>query len=184
MKYINPFGNKNENENKIIDNNNNNLNKKIIFICSVLKDEFYWSKKYIRYDENKNKLVGEGILNNHIIEIDKNGFGWIVEKENKKCKGQIIEVDEDDFIDIEYFYGLDDEKMKEINIQLNEKEIKAYTFIIKTIPKELIDEKGIIEVEEYDLDMQNKYFNPMQHIINQQEKYLNMSLDFNVEDRW
>ena len=74
--------------------------------------------------------------------------------------------------------------MKEINVQLNEKEIKAYAFILKNIPKELIDEKGIIEVEEYDLDMQNKYFNPMKHIINQQEKYLNMSLDFNVEDRW
>ena len=182
LNYINPFGNKNEN--KINDNNDNNLNKKIIFVCGVLKDEFYWSKKYIRYDDNTNKLLGEGILNNHIIGIDKNGFGWIVEKENKKCKGQIFEVDEDDFIDIEYFYGLDDEKLKEINVQLNEKEIKAYAFILKNIPKELIDEKGIIEVEEYDLDMQNKYFNPMQHIINQQEKYLNMSLDFNVEDRW
>ena len=182
LNYINPFGNKNEN--KINDNNDNNLNKKIIFVCGVLKDEFYWSKKYIRYDDNKNKLLGEGILNNHIIGIDKNGFGWIIEKQNKKCKGQIFEVDEDDFIDIEYFYGLDDEKLKEINVQLNEKEIKAYAFILKNIPKELIDEKGIIEVEEYDLDMQNKYFNPMQHIINQQEKYLNMSLDFNVEDRW
>ena len=41
-----------------------------------------------------------------------------------------------------------------------------------------------MEVESYDLDLQNKYFNPMQHVINQQEKYLNMSLDFNVEDRW
>ena len=185
LNYFNPFAYKNENENKVIYNNSNsNLNKKIIFVVSVLKDEFYWSKKYIRYDDNKNKLLDEGILNNHIIGIDKNGFGWIVEKENKKCKGQIIEVDKDDFIDIEYFYGLDDEKMKEINIQLNEKEIKAFAFILKNIPKELINEKGIIEVEEYDLDMQNKYFNPMQHIINQQEKYLNMSLDFNVEDRW
>ena len=185
LNYFNPFANKNENENKIIDSNKNTiLNKKIIFVCSVLKDEFYWNKKYIRYDDNKNKLLGEGILNNHIIGIDKNGFGWIVEKENKRCKGQIIEVDEDDFIDIEYFYGLDDEKMKEINVKLNDKEIKVNAFILKNIPKELIDEKGIIEVEEYDLDMQNKYFNPMKHIINQQEKYLNMSLDFNVEDRW
>ena len=74
--------------------------------------------------------------------------------------------------------------MKEVNIQLNDKEIKANAFIIKNIDNKLIDEKGIIEVEEYNLDLQNKYFNPMQHIINQQEKYLNMSLDFNVEDRW
>lgn len=185
LSYINPFSyfyssNKNENENM----DDSDSNNKIIFVCSVLKDGFYWSNKYIRYDDNKNKLLGEGVLNNHIIEIDKNGFGWIVEKENKKCKGQIFEVDEDDFIDIEYYYGLDDEKMKEINILLNNKEIKAYAFTIKEVPKELIDERGIIEVEEYDLDMQNKYFNPMQHIINQQEKYLNMSLDFNVEDRW
>ena len=184
LKYINPI-----NIYKyFFPNNNNNIddikNNKIIFVCSVLKDDFYWSKKYIRYDDNKNKLLGEGILNNHIIQIDKNGFGWIVEKENKQCKGQIFEVDEDDFIDIEYFYGLDDEKMKEVNIKLNDKEIKAYAFIIKNIDNQLIDEKGIMEVESYDLDLQNKYFNPMQHVINQQEKYLNMSLDFNVEDRW
>ena len=184
LKYINPI-----NIYKyFFQNNNNNIddikNNKIIFVCSVLKDDFYWSKKYIRYDDNKNKLLGEGILNNHIIQIDKNGFGWIVEKENKQCKGQIFQVDEDDFIDIEYFYGLDDEKMKEVNIKLNDKEIKAYAFIIKNIDNQLIDEKGIMEVESYDLDLQNKYFNPMQHVINQQEKYLNMSLDFNVEDRW
>ena len=74
--------------------------------------------------------------------------------------------------------------MKEINVELNGKEIKVYAFIIKNLRKELINERGIIEVEEYDLDMEKKYFNPMQHIINQQEKYLNMSLDFNVEDRW
>ena len=193
LNYINPiniynyfFNVKKENSDNInIDNNNEKINiNKIIFVCSVLKDGFYWSKKYIRYDDNKNKLLGEGILNNHIIEIDKNGFGWIVEKENKKCKGQVFEVDEDDFIDIEYYYGLDNEKMKEIYIKLNDKEIKAFAFIIKNIRKELVDEKGIIEVEEYDLNMQNKYFNPMQHIINQQEKYLNMSLDFNVEDKW
>ena len=193
LNYINPiniykslFPNKNENIEKknesIVDTNN--VNNKIIFVCSVLKDGFYWSTKYIRYDDNKNKLLGDGILNNHIIQVDKNGFGWIVEKENKKCKGQVFEVDEDDFIDIEYYYGLDDEKMKEVNIQLNDKEIKANAFIIKNIDNKLIDEKGIIEVEEYNLDLQNKYFNPMQHIINQQEKYLNMSLDFDVEDRW
>ena len=185
LNYLNPmniynyfFATNNENKNEISKTN------RIIFVCSVLKDGFYWSKKYIRYDDNKNKLLGEGILNNHIIEIDKNGFGWIVEKNNKKCKGQVFEVDEDDFIDIEYYYGSDDEKMKEIDVKVNDIEIKAYAFIIKDIRKELIDEKGIIEVEEYDLDMQNKYFNPMRHIINQQEKYLNMSLDFNVEDRW
>ena len=187
LNYINPFNiyfyffeEKNEN----IDNINENSKNYIIFAVSVLKDGFYWSKKYIRYDNNKNKLLGEGILYNHIIGIDKNGFGWIVEKDNKQCKGEVFEVEEDDFIDIEYYYGLDDEKMKEVNIQLNDREIKAYAFIIKDIPKELIDQRGIIEVEKYDLDMQKKYFNPMQHIINQQEKYLNMSLDFDFEDKW
>ena len=188
LSYINPiniynyFFNYDNSEN--IDNKNYLNNAKILFVASVLKDGFYWSKKYIRYDDNKNKLIGEGVLNGHIIQIDKNGFGWIVEKENKKCKGQIFEVDEDDFIDIEYYYGCDDEKMKEINVELNGKEIKVYAFVVKNLGKELIDERGIIEVEEYDLDMEKKYFNPMQHIINQQEKYLNMSLDFNVEDRW
>ena len=194
LSYINPiniyiyfFTSKTNNDNIETKDNTkikNINNNKIIFICSVLKEGFYWNKKYIRYDDNKNKFLGEGILKGHIIQIDKNGFGWIVEKENKKCKGQIFEVDEDDFIDIEYYYGCDDEKMKEINVELNGDQIKAYAFVVKNIGKELIDERGIIEVEEYDLDMEKKYFNPMQHIINQQEKYLNMSLDFNVEDRW
>ena len=179
LNYLNPF-----NIYYYFFPSQNINNSKIIFVASVLKDGFYWSRKYIRYDDNKNKLLGEGILNNHIIGIDKNGFGWIVEKGNKKCKGQVFEVDEDDFIDIEYYYGSDSEKMIEVNIQLKDQNIKAYAFTIKSIPKELIDERGIIEVEEYNLEMQDKYFNPMQHIINQQEKYLNMSLDFNVEDRW
>ena len=191
LNYINPisiykslFSKKDENvENNDINEEKLN-NKKIIFVCSVLKDGFYWSKKYIRYDDNKNQLLGEGTLNNHIIQIDKNGFGWIVEKENNKCKGEVFEVDEEDFIDIEYYYGLDDQKMKEVNVQLNDKEIKALAFIVKCVDKELIDDRGIIEVEKYDLDMQNKFFNPMEHIINQQEKYLNMSLDFNFEDKW
>lgn len=160
------------------------INKKIIFVCSVLKDGFYWSKKYIRYDDNKNQLLGEGTLNNHIIQIDKNGFGWIVEKGNSKCKGEVFEVDDEDFIDIEYYYGSDDEKMKEVNVQLKDKEIKAFAFIVKSVDKKLINDRGVIEVENYDLDIQNKYFNPMEHIINQQEKYLNMSLDFNFEDKW
>ena len=193
LSYINPINIYNyfftsEDNNESIEQKVNDKIKlnstKIIFVASVLKDGFYWSKKYIRYDDNKNKLLGEGVLNGYIIQIDKNGFGWIVEKENKKCKGQIFEVDEDDFIDIEYYYGIDDEKMKEINVESNGKEIKAYAFVVKNLGKELINERGIIEVEEYELNMEKQYFNPMQHIINQQEKYLNMSLDFNVEDRW
>ena len=32
--------------------------------------------------------------------------------------------------------------------------------------------------------MQKEKFNPMQHIINQQERYLDMSLDFNIKDSW
>ena len=39
-------------------------------------------------------------------------------------------------------------------------------------------------IEEYTFDIQNEKFNPMQHVINQQERYLNMSLDFNLNDRW
>ena len=72
-------------------NTNTNLkfpNKKI-FVVSVLKTGFYWSKKYITYDEknniNNNKSLGKAILNNHTIYIDKNGFGWIIPKKGKKC---------------------------------------------------------------------------------------------------
>ena len=40
------------------------------------------------------------------------------------------------------------------------------------------------EIEEYTLEMQNEKFNSMQHIINQQERYLKMSLDFDLKDSW
>ena len=189
LKYLNPFNiynyffgkNKEENEGTKFKN-------KKIFVVSVLKNDFYWSKKYITYDEknNNNKLLGKGTLLDHIIYVDQNGFGWITPKKGAKCIGEIYDLLYEDFLDIEFFYGQCDTKMEEINVTLNDgQEIKVYAYIVRNMwdnVKVNKDEKN--EVEEYGLDLQEKKFNPMKHIINQQERYLNMSLEFNLKDSW
>ena len=167
---------------------NNIINKypnKNIFVVSVLKTGFYWSKKYITYDDsnNKNKYIGKTILENHCISVDKNGFGWIIPKEGKNCIGEVIEISQEDYFDIEFFYDQLDSKMQEKKVKINGKEIKVYVYIIKELFKNVKREENM-EIEEYNIDLQNKEFNPMQHIINQQERYLNMSLDFDLKDSW
>ena len=163
----------------------NNFPNKKIFVVSVLKNNFYWSKKYITFDENnnKNKIKGKALLENHCISVDKNGFGWIVPKNGKKCLGEIIEVTYEDYLDIEFFYDQLDSKMEEIYVKKDNQEIKVYAYIVKELFNNIKREKSF-EIDEYTLDLQNKEFNPMQHIINQQERYLNMSLDFNINDSW
>ena len=167
---------------------NNKFKNRKIFICSVLKNGFYWSKKYITYDGNKNKFLGKGILYNHCINIDKNGFGWIFPKDGKKCIGEVYEVAYEDFLDVEFFYGQRDTKMEEISVKLirdnnMEQEIKVYAYILKEMFDNVKNKEENI-VEEYGIDIENDRFNPMQHVINQQERYLNMSLDFDLKDSW
>jgi hypothetical protein len=186
LSYVNPFNlyNKFFGEKKKFKNRN-------IFVVSVLKNGFYWSKKYITYDGNTNKVLGKGVLENHCISVDKNGFGWIVPKEGKKCYGEIIDVEYEDFLDVEFFYGQRDSEMTEITVKLcdndkNEKneEIKVYAYIIKDLFDNVKNKDENCEIEEYTLETQNEKFNPMQHVINQQERYLSMSLDFNLKDSW
>jgi hypothetical protein len=111
LKYLNPFnlyyyffGN-----NKNINSDSDNIFKnRKIFVVSVLKNNFYWSKKYITYEEknnsqNSNKLIGKGILLDHTIYVDQNGFGWIIPKKGKKCIGEIYDILYEDFLDIEFF---------------------------------------------------------------------------------
>ena len=167
---------------------NNKFKNRKIFICSVLKNGFYWSKKYITYDGNKNKFLGKGILNNHCINLDKNGFGWIFPKDGKKCIGEVYEVAYEDFLDVEFFYGQRDTKMEEISVKLikdnnMEQEIKVYAYVLKEMFDNVKNKEENI-VEEYGIDIENDRFNPMQHVINQQERYLNMSLDFDLKDSW
>ena len=184
LSYLNPmnlyyyfFGNK----------NNDIFPNKRIFVVSVLKNNFYWSKKYITYEEknNSNKLLGKGTLLDHTIYIDQNGFGWIIPKKGKKCFGEIYEIIYEDFLDVEFFYGQCDTKMEEITVKLNNEEIKAYAYIVKEMWENVkMKNNNNNEVEEYGLDIQEERFNPMKHIINQQERYLNMSLDFDLKDSW
>ena len=187
LKYLNPFNIYNYFfVNKTQENKFKNRN---IFVVSVLKNNFYWSKKYITYQEktNTNKLLGKGELKDHIIYVDQNGFGWIKPKKGGKCFGEIYEILYEDFLDIEFFYGQGDTKMEEINVLLlnNNEEIKVYVYILKNVWDNIkVENNDINEVEEYDLDLQEKKFNPMKHIINQQERYLNMSLKFDLKDSW
>ena len=192
----NLFGKKqNANENTIkeenkITNTENKENKKFenrkIFVVSVLKTGFYWNPKYITYDGNENKVLGKGVLEDHTIYVDKNGFGWILEKKGKKCYGEVIDVEYEDFLDVEFFYGQKDTLMQEITVKVDDKDVKVYAYIVKEIFDNVKNEKDgeKCEVEEYTLEMQNEKFNSMQHVINQQERYLHMSLDFDLKDSW
>ena len=194
--FSNLFGKKqNTNENTIkeenkITNTENKENKKFenrkIFVVSVLKTGFYWSPKYITYDGNENKVLGKGVLEDHTIYVDKNGFGWILEKKGKKCYGEVIDVEYEDFLDVEFFYGQKDTLMQEITVKVDDKDVKVYAYVVKEIFDNVKNEKDgeKCEVEEYTLEMQNEKFNSMQHVINQQERYLHMSLDFDLKDSW
>ena len=157
-----------------------------IFVVSVLKTGFFWSHKYITYDGSENKTFGKGLLEDHTIYVDKNGFGWIMEKKGKKCYGEIIDVEYEDFLDVEFFYGQRDTTMQEITVKLDDKDIKVYAYVIKEIFDNVKNPEGDdkCEIEEYTIEMENEKFNSMQHIINQQERYLNMSLDFDLKDSW
>ena len=153
-----------------------------IFVVSVLKTGFFWSHKYITYDGSENKTLGKGLLEDHTIYVDKNGFGWIMEKKGKKCYGEIIDVEYEDFLDVEFFYGQRDTTMQEITVKLDDKDIKVYAYVIKEIFDNVKNPEGDdkCEIEEYTIEMENEKFNSMQHIINQQERHLKMSLDFDL----
>ena len=177
---------KTESENSIENKEEKPFENRKIFVVSVLKTGFFWSHKYITYDGSEDKSLGKAVLENHTIYLDKNGFGWIMEKEGKKCYGEVIDVEYEDFLDVEFFYGQRDTTMKEITVKLDDKEVKVYAYIIKEIFDNVKNDEGEekCEIEEYTLEMQNEKFNSMQHIINQQERYLNMSLDFDLKDSW
>ena len=75
--------------------------------------------------------------------------------------------------------------MEEVLVNMNEKEIKVYAYILKQMWENVkVNNEEENEVEEYGIDLQEKKFNPMKHIINQQERYLNMSLEFDLKDSW
>ena len=177
---------KTESENSIENKEEKPFENRKIFVVSVLKTGFFWSHKYITYDGSEDKSLGKAVLENHTIYVDKNGFGWIMEKEGKKCYGEVIDVEYEDFLDVEFFYGQRDTTMKEITVKLDDKEVKVYAYIIKEIFDNVKNDEAEekCEIEEYTLEMQNEKFNSMQHIINQQERYLNMSLDFDLKDSW
>ena len=195
LSYVNPlklFAKKENIQNKIQEKKEEEIipkkvfeNRKI-FVVSVLKTRFFWSHKYITYDGSENKSLGKGVLEDHTIYVDKNGFGWIMEKKGKKCYGEIIDVEYEDFLDVEFFYGQRDTTMKKISVKIDDKYLEVYAYVIKDIFENVKSKESDdkCEIEEYTIDMQNEKFNSMQHIINQQERYLNMSLDFDLKDSW
>ena len=188
LSYLNPLNIFNYFFNYNTSFYNNKFKNRKIFVASVLKKNFYWNKKYITYDGSKNRFLGKGILNNFCINIDKNGFGWIFPKNEKNCFGEIYEVAYEDFLDIEFFYGQRDSLMEEIIVKLYrdnnmEEEINVYAYILKEMLDNIKDKEEKI-VEEYGIELEKERFNPMQHVINQQERYLSISLDFDLKDSW
>ena len=178
LSYLNPFS--------YFASNNNQQNIKYvnIFVASLLKNDFYWNKKYINYDGNKNSYLGKGTLKEHTIVLDEDGFGYIIPKNDKQCKGEIFNILYDDFLDVEYFYdnNYDMKEMEIINEQ-NEK-IKCFCYIKEDFSEKDKENLLVKECEEYTKDLENKYFNSMKHNITKEEKYLNMSLNFNEKDSW
>ena len=176
LSYVNPlklFAKKENIQNKIQEKKEEEIipkkvfeNRKI-FVVSVLKTGFFWSHKYITYDGSENKSLGKGLLEDHTIYVDKNGFGWIMEKKGKKCYGEVIDVEYEDFLDVEFFYGQRDTTMKKISVKIDDKYIEVYAYVIKEIFENVKSQESDdkCEIEEYTIDMQNEKFNSMQHII-------------------
>jgi hypothetical protein len=135
-----------------------------ILIVSVLKKGFFWNYKY--FDENC-ELIENVCVEDLKINVDKNGMGWIEEEKGKKLKGEIWKVNKYQLNDIKYFYGIIIEKEKEIKCKNEIINVKYY--IRKYKPKNIEKE---IELEEYTIDIQNKYYNNIGHNLTLQEKYL------------
>ena len=138
-------------------------NNIFLFVASVLKQGFYWNKKFLKDFYDEAEISGLGLI------TDESGMGWIWK--GKKLNGEIWKIKESELMDIEYFYGLCDKKEGEFNTKNNG--------IIKCIYFE-INEKFIRnkkEIEKYTLDYQNKYYNPILHQVIIEEIYLDYTFD-------
>ena len=137
---------------------------KYVFVVSVLKENFYWNKKYLSEGEK----VKNATLKGYGIIIDENGMGWI--NKGDTAKGEIWKVKEDDLRDVIYFYGEDDCVVKEENIDGYQ-----VTFVLKE------NVKGK-EVDEYTKENEKKY-DAIGSKVKIEEKYLRYSLRFPLDEK-
>ena len=163
---------------KFIKSDENSNNKKIeannnlLFVASVLKKGFFWNNKYLSYAE----FINDAELINHGVLIDSDGMGWIV-NEKMKINGELWNVNVNDLRDIEYFYGKSCQKeivtVKEVNGEIHHNVI---CFVYNENKKE--NDKL---VQEFTIENERNY-NNIAHEERKQEKYLNMSYRFPLEE--
>ena len=156
---------------------NNSIKKEeyfYILVVSLLKKNFFWNFKYLSQSEFVDEVTVKGLE----IRIDKNGMGWIEINKNKKLKGEIWKVTKSQLKDIAYFYGIILEKKYEGKIETKNGYLENVIFFVRkyhTNENEFNQEKS---VEEYTIEIQNKEYNNLEHLINIEEKYLKYKLCF------
>ena len=150
--------------NFIFNNDNNNDRNYFLFVGSVLKNGFYWNKKFL----NQNSFYDEGTCNGIEIIVDESGMGYF--SKGNKIKGEIWKVNEDELIDIEYFYNICDKKNIIVNSK-NNGDVNCIYFERKEEKKE--NEKSL---DFYSLDFQKENYNPILHQILIEENYLQYKL--------
>ena len=136
-----------------------------LFVASVLKKGFYWNKKFLKDYFDEAEINGIGLI------TDESGMGWI--SKGKKLNGEIWKIKESELKDIEYFYGLCDRKESDFNTK-NNGIIKCVYFEIN---QNFIKNKK--EIDNYTIDYQNKYYNPILHQVIIEEIYLDYTFDYN-----
>lgn len=167
---------KSDNENSKSENKNFiksvSENKNSIFVASVLKKGFFWNQKYLSYAEfiNDAELIDHGML------IDSDGMGWIV-NEKMKLRGEVWIVNDNDLRDIEYFYGKSCKKEMVTVKTVNGDVINDVICFVSNVTKKENDSL----VEEFTSDNEINY-NNIAHEERKQEKYLNMSYRFPLEE--
>ena len=145
-------------------NKEKNENYYFLFVGSVLKNGFYWNKKFL----SGSFFYDEGFCNGIDIVVDESGMGYFCK--GNKVKGEIWKVNEDDLIDIEYFYNICNRKNIIVNSK-NNGDVNCVYF-------ERIDEKKENEkiLDFYSLDFQKENYNPILHQVLIEEKYLQYKL--------
>ena len=160
---------------EIIKNSFNFFNKNkeqdiYLFVASVLKKGFYWNNKFLNEYFDQAEISGLGLL------TDESGMGWI--SKGEKLNGEIWKIKESDLMDINYFYGLCEQKEGDF-ISKNNDVIKCVYFEIN---EKYIKNKK--KIENYTLDFQNKNYNPILHQVLIEEIYLDYTFDYEQKNKF
>ena len=114
----------------------------------------------------------------HMLTIDNNGMGWIVDGFPQKfVKGELWLVNDNDLRDIQYFFEKDCLKVEMTVTTVDGNEYKDVMCFVR-VEKNKDDERI---VNEFTLD-DNKNFNNIANEERKQERYLNISYNYPMEE--